>query len=311
MQIQTLPKFNELLLSENSKFTHSKFKIQNSLIHSFTHSKLKNMERKKAIKAGIFVILVIVLSIWGFSFLDSKNMFTTDQVFYGSYKDVGGLMVSNTVYLNGMKVGMVRDIYFENVRSSQLVVEFSIKKGILIPKGSKAEIVSFDLMGTKAITLKRNYETKEYYNEGDTMVSGIESDLKEQVNQQILPLKAKAEDLILSFDSVLIAVKAIFNDQTRQNLRKSFDHIKITLANLSSATYTLDTLMTTEKSKLKIIFSNAESITKNIENNNEQITNILQNFSDISDTIAQSNITSVIYEADAALSQLNKITTKC
>ncbi len=268
------------------------------------------MERKKIIKTGIFVLLVIILFVWGYRFISSKKIFTTDRIFYGSYENVSGLMISNSIFLNGMKVGMVRDIYFEYPGAKNLIVEFSIEKDILVPKKSIAEIISYDLMGTKAVNLVRNFETKEYYNDGDTMITGTEIDIKEQINQQILPLKTKTENLISSFDSVLISLQAIFNDNTKHNLRKSFDHIEITLLNLSNASYTLDNLMTTEKVKLKAILSNAESITTNINNNNEQITNILQNFSAVSDSVAKSDIVSVINEAGLVLTQMNEITSK-
>ncbi len=268
------------------------------------------MDRKKIIKVGIFAIVVIVLFIWGYSFLKSKNLFSSDTFYYGLYTDVNGLTVSNSIYMSGMKIGTVREIYFVNDSTSTISVIFSVKRKIKIPENSTAEIRSHDLMGTKAIHIIRPEKSAGFIVPGDTLKTAVEAGLKEQVNQQILPLKAKAEDLISSFDSVLIVVQAVFNDQARQNLAKSFVHIKTTLENLSHASFNLDTILSSQKGRISRILSNVESISLNLKNNNEHIANILQNFSSISDSIAKADFASVITRADSAITSVNKIVTK-
>jgi phospholipid/cholesterol/gamma-HCH transport system substrate-binding protein len=102
-------------------------------------------------------------------------------------------------------------------------------------------------------------------------------------------------------------IQNIFNENTRENLSKTFASIKLTIENLEHTSFTLDTLMQHEKWVLARIFANIESITNNLKNNNEMLTKIITNFSAVSDSLAKSDIKSTIYNANLALTQANEI----
>jgi phospholipid/cholesterol/gamma-HCH transport system substrate-binding protein len=68
--------------------------------------------------------------------------------------------------------------------------------------------------------------------------------------------------------------------------------------------------MLTEKSTLKAMLGNVESITANIKNNNDKIQNIIVNFSAVSDSLAKANFAGVINNADKALGDFSKILNK-
>jgi len=257
-------------------------------------------------KVGILVVVAVCLAIWGYHFLKGKNYFESRNTFYVIYERVDGLAESSPVMVNGLKIGLVTDIKFSHDTLNRIIVKMLIDNEYKIPDSSIAEIYSVDLMGSKAIRL--NFTKKETcYTPGDTMLSKIEQDLKTQVSAQMLPLKAKAEELILSIDSVMSVVQDIFNENTRDNLSKTFASIKETIRNLESTSISLDTLMQNEKWVLARIFSNIESITNNLKNNNEQITTILNNFSSLSDSLQKSNIKQTIQNANSVLLQANSI----
>jgi phospholipid/cholesterol/gamma-HCH transport system substrate-binding protein len=268
------------------------------------------MEKKKTIKVGIFVVLISIMTVWGFGFLRNKHFFSSGNMYYAVYDDIKGLTISGVVYMNGYKIGDVTDIKFADAVSGKIIVEIIIADEVRIPKGSVATISSLDIMGTRGIRIIRNPDTDKFLTSGDTLSSSVESDLSEQVNQQILPLKLKAEEMLSSFDSVLVAVRAVFNERTRYNIRQSFEHIQITLKNLQSASYSMDTIITGKQRKIKQIIDNAESITNNLEANNEQISVIIQNFSDISDSLARADIASTLNKTDKAVSSLSDILQK-
>jgi phospholipid/cholesterol/gamma-HCH transport system substrate-binding protein len=155
-------------------------------------------------------------------------------------------------------------------------------------------------MGSKAITIELGNSALMVQN-GDTLPSLVQGSLSEEVNRQVQPLKKKAEDLMLSVDSVVTVIRAIFNKNTRENLSQSFESIKNTLANLEHTTYNLDTLVGTQRNRLANIFSNIESISGNLRANNEKITNLIRNFSALSDTLGQSNISNTLLNANKAV----------
>lgn len=247
------------------------------------------MKHKREIGIGLVFIVALALFIWGFSFLKGFNLFKEQRVVYAVYQQVSGLTKANPVSINGLKVGQVSDIYFEPNFSGNIVVEITMETEIPIPKNSIALIYSSDLMGSKAIDLKLGNDSLTIQN-GDTLNTRVEASLKEAVNQQIQPLKAKAEELIVSIDSVVTVIKQIFNEQARQNLTSSLASIEQTFANLESASYNLDQMVAAEKVRLGEIMANLESITSTVRENEDNIDNILSNFSTISDSLAQAQI---------------------
>jgi phospholipid/cholesterol/gamma-HCH transport system substrate-binding protein len=112
---------------------------------------------------------------------------------------------------------------------------------------------------------------------------------------------------MLSIDSVMSVIQNIFNENTRDNLSKTFSSIKETIKNLERTSISLDTLMQNEKYVLARIFANIESITSNLKNNNEKIALIINNFSAISDSLQKANIKETILNANSALGQANSI----
>lgn len=247
------------------------------------------MKYKREIGIGLVFIVALALFIWGFSYLKGFNLFKEQRVLYAVYQRVSGLTKANPVSINGLKVGQVSDIYFNPDFSGEIVVEITIETEIPIPKNSVALIYSSDLMGSKAINLQLSNDSL-FVNNGDTLNTKVEASLKEAVNQQIQPLKAKAEELIMSIDTVVTVIKQIFNEQARENLTSSLASIEKTFANLESASYNLDEMIAAEKVRLAEIMFNLESITTTIRENEDNIENILTNFSSISDSLAKAEI---------------------
>lgn len=247
------------------------------------------MKYKKEISIGLVFIAALAFFIWGFSFLKGFNLFKEQRVIYAVYDHVSGLSRANPVSVNGLKVGQVSDIYFEPNFSGSIIVEITVETQIPIPRNSIALIYSSDLMGSKAINLQLGTDSV-YIQNGDTLATKVEASLKEAVNQQIQPLKLKAEELILSIDSVVMVIKAIFNEKARENLSNSLASIQETFANLERASLNIDLLVEAEKTRLAAIMTNLETITTTIHENEENISNILSNFASISDSLAKAEI---------------------
>lgn len=258
---------------------------------------------------GLVVVIAIIGLVWGFNFLKGKNLFVKENIYYSIYDRIDGLVESSPVVLNGLKIGQVRNIKFHSDNSSRIIVEFAIKQDIQLRDSTVAQIASIDLMGTKSVEIIQGRSTI-FHEKGDTLFSSLEQSIKDQVSIQMLPLKVKAEELMLSLDSVLVVFQYIFNESTRDNISNTFASIKMTIKNLENTSIALDTLMQNEKSKLSRIFSNIELISSNLRSNNEQITLILNNFANISDTIAKANIGMTIKNANKAISDIDLILSK-
>ncbi len=267
------------------------------------------MNKSAYIKIGIIISTTIFISFLGVNFLKSKGAFSNDNIFYIVYDRIDGLDVSNPVLINGFTVGKVRNIEFLPDASGRLVVGIAIKNEYQIPGKTVARIFSSDLMGTKAIGLIFG-DAGYMHQSGDTLIADFEGSLQEMVSIQMLPLKNKAEDLMKQMEEAIEVVNYIFNKDTRDDILNSFKNIKATFVNLEHSSSNLDSIVSDGKYKMENILSNVESITNNLEDNNEMITHALKNISDITDSLAQADLKQTITETNRILVQLNEITKK-
>lgn len=134
--------------------------------------------------------------------------------------------------------------------------------------------------------------------------------LTEEVNKQVAPIKLKAENLLSSLDTMVTVLQSVFNSETRRNLDASFSSIRATLGNLESTSYNMDTLVYGQRKRLERIMFNIESITENFRKNDENISNILTNFSLLTDTLAKANLAGTLANVNSVLARVDAITTK-
>lgn len=267
------------------------------------------MKIRKEVKIGFVIIVAIGLLIWGLNFLKGNDVFRKQRYFYAIYDRVEGLVPANPVNINGLKVGQVSDLSFVSDSSATIIVKFIISSDIRIPSNTIARIYSEDLMGSKAIALKLG-DSREMAQPGDTLITDIESSLMEEVNKQVQPLKRKAENLIMSIDSMVTVIQYVFNEEMRSDLTKSVASISQTIRNLERTSYRIDTIVLTQEYKLAAIMSHIESITRNLKDNNENISRILTNFSTISDSLAKAEISETLLAANKALNNVSSVLTK-
>jgi len=260
-------------------------------------------------KIGLTFVVTLAAFYWGVNFLKGVDIFSATRKIYAIYPKVDGLMRTNPVTINGLNVGKVSKISFTNDTSRFLVVELSLSHDVPIPKNSVAQIYSSDLLGSKAVEIKLG-NSKEFVKKGDTLRSGSKASLEDEVTRQVLPLKVKAESLMGSFDTLLTVLNKVMNEGTKDNLIKSFASIRNTLNHLEATTSTLDTIVTNQKGRMSEIITNVESITKNIRNNNKQISSAINNVSKMTDTLAAANLSKTIVTTQRALENFEQITEK-
>lgn len=267
------------------------------------------MKISKEVKVGIVTAIAIGFFIYGFNFLKGKDIFSRQRKFYAVYNDIDGLVEANPLMINGFKVGIVGKIKLSHDTSSHVIITMLLDDEVLIPKNSVAKVISSDILGSKAIQLILGNGT-DYAKDGDTLRSAQEDNLKQSVNKTIAPLQKKAEGLIASIDSVMVVVQQVFNESARQNLSKSFESIKLAITSLETTSYRLDTLVISEKLKVSSILTKVNVLATTLASNSDKLSNVISNFSNISDSLAKSNLTSTINNADLVLSQASGIMNK-
>ena len=256
----------------------------------------------KEFKSGFIFLLAIVFLVYGLKYLKGLNVFQSNKPYYAIYDDIDGLQVGSSIRLNGFNVGMVNNIVLSN--NNKLLVTLNINSVDSIPKNSICKIVNQDLMGTKGVSLVLG-KSDLYAKPGDTLQSGVENSLQDEVNAQILPLKNKAEELIGSVDSLLTVVAAVLNKNTRKNLSNSIKSLDETFSILSQTMIKVDSMVYHNDKRVSKIIINLESITTNLNDSNSGIKPILYNLSLLSDSLSNSNIGSLVENINNISNNIN------
>ena len=264
---------------------------------------------RKEIKVGVIFVFATAILIWGLMYLKGLELLKTSRTFYAVYDQVNGLNPANPVSIKGLKVGQVKKVYFDQKNPEKIVVELYVLGDYPIAKNSTSRIFSSSLLGSPEVEIIPG-DSKEMAQNGDTLQSKIDATLGQEVNNQLLPLKTKAENLIGSIDSIATIIKQVLNKNTRDNLVQAIEHVKQSLGNIEHATYNLDTLVSSQRNNLSKIIGNVESISNNLKQNNDKITNILSNFSNLSDSLAKARIPYTIGQVNKAITDLDSILLK-
>jgi len=263
----------------------------------------------KQIKIGLVVVAGIATFLFGINFLKGKSFFGEQRKLYAIYGKVDGLGKANPILLNGVKIGQVSNVTLTGKYGDRIIVELYISNNeIAIPKNSTARIISADLLGSKAITLLPG-DSQVNAMPGDTLMSTIEEGLKEAVNEQIAPLKMKAEGLIGGLDSVVTVFQTILNKDAIGDINASFSSIRKTLESLDGAAASLEDVITTEKIALKEIIENFNKISANLATGSENIDALLVNMKGITDSLNNANLKATVNSLGGTLAELDKALT--
>jgi phospholipid/cholesterol/gamma-HCH transport system substrate-binding protein len=261
------------------------------------------MKYSKYAKLGFLIVVSLVILFWGLSYLKGNDIFKKNNYYFVVYERIDGLLESNKVTMNGYQIGQVKNINFAPNKTGKLIVTLLIDASFEIPVNSLAQIISSDIMGTRSIRMVLSSENT-YYRSNDTIPGAIESDLKEQVSLQVLPIKNKAEQLLSTLDSAITVLTVIFNEDARKNLSQSFANINKTIENTQKITGDLQQIVSSEKGSIQQIVLNIEEITNFLSRNTKELEKTINNLSNFSDTLSQISVTPIITNIAEASNQI-------
>ncbi|HLW49610.1 MAG TPA: MlaD family protein [Sphingobacteriaceae bacterium] len=258
------------------------------------------MKINKEFKIGLMVTVALAILIIGYSFLKGNDVFSKDNTYYAAYDRVDGLTVSKPILVNGYQIGRVSKMELQ--ADGRILTQLKVKKEYAIPQNTIAQIITTDLLGGKAIVFELG-NSPNYATDGSHLQAGMEKGLWEQVQ----PIQKKAEDIAVVLDSVLSSINNTINAEFQRDFNRSITSIANSLKNIEGITGQLDALVGKERVRVSDIMANVESITANIQKNNEQITGLLSNLNQITDQVARANVANTLADANQAVADFQKI----
>ena len=185
----------------------------------------------KEVRIGIAGIIALSVLVYGINYLKGINMFKPSSYFYVKFKNVNGLAKSSPVFADGVRVGIVRDIYYDYNQAENVVVEVELDTELRIPKGSSAELTS-ELMGGVRMDILLANNPREKYAIGDTIPGKLNNGMMESV----AALMPQIEQMLPKLDSIMTSLNTILGDQsipaTLHSVEKMAANLEVTSGQL-------------------------------------------------------------------------------
>ena len=273
------------------------------------------MKQGKEIILGVIFLLTLVLLYGGISFLKGRDLFSSNHTYFVRFNDVTGLSKSSPIYVNGVRVGIVRSINYNYKHPNDIIVGIGVNKRLHIPQGSQA-LLETELLGTVNVRLELKPDNGLYYAPGDTLHGEMYTGIRSQIAQmmpQVMQLLPKA-------DSILQNIHQITADpslaQTLHNTYTLTDDAKATLSELSAAIRQVSSLTDTYQSVGTKLYTFTDKLNtlSDKERLNTLLTNLdvtLKNLRSLSDELTEGDGTARQLITDPTLyNQLNTVCTE-
>ena len=256
-------------------------------------------------KVGLLAVITIVLSIIGYNFLKGINLVNAPNLLYAKYENVASLTVSAPIMINGLQVGVVKDIYFKEDMQT-IEVEMNIEQDYKIPKDAEAIITSLSIMGGTAIKIKYNSICggPNCAQSGDRLKGRVASALEsfigrpEEIDPYFDGLKKNARPVMDSLKASLT------NPNANDGISKSIRDIAIVLENLKATTANMNKLMTANARPINGVLKNAETFSGNLNASNQNIKGIMKNADTLTANLAALEIEKTLNGANEAIASL-------
>ena len=167
----------------------------------------------KEVRTGLFAVIVLAATLFTVEYLKGKDIFSRTDTYYIIYPSVEGIDVSTAVTVGGYAAGRVSDVIY-NRESGDYTVEISVSRNFPIPKDSRMDIYSSDILGTKKIKAVMGHSGTIAVS-GDTLQGGIETDMLSSLAESIEPVALGLDTLVRSLNRTAESAKLILSDDNR------------------------------------------------------------------------------------------------
>lgn len=215
----------------------------------------------KEVRIGIAGIIALCVLVYGINWLKGIRMFQPSSYFYAKFQNVNGLTKSSPVFADGVRVGIVREIYYDYTNPGNVIVEVELDTELRIPKGSTAELTA-ELMGGVRMNILLANNPREKYAVGDTIQGKLSSGMMESA-AQLIP---QVQEMLPKLDSILTSLNTILGDKS---IPATLHSVETTTANLAVVTTQMRGIMSKDipqiTGKLNTIGDNFIAISNNLK----------------------------------------------
>lgn len=251
------------------------------------------MNISKEFKVGLLAVVAIVTLYFGFNFLKGIDLFKDTNNYYALYQNIDGLTVSNPVVINGLSVGRVSNIDILQEKGNIVAVEVNISSNIKLGLGTVARLVNTDFLGSKAIELMLSDSSLVYYEDGDTLKSGVDEGITEFLKQNAAPVADNIGTTITRINAIL------------ESFQGNSEKINATLDHIEGITGSLNRKMPAMQDRIIWLLDSLNKNSQELSVVMASLKPIMANVGQITDSLKTLELSKTLKKAQTTLDNLN------
>ena len=226
---------------------------------------MKNVFTKEA-KIGLVSIVSLALLYLGINYLKGINLFKPTNHYVVACTNVKGVTVSSPVFVEGFKVGLVREIVYDYDAVDKISIDISLEDHMKINKGSYITIVN-SFLGGGELHIHLNKYVDDYLKPGDTIEGRMESDMMQSVQETLVnhPALAKSLNNIETTTNSLAVSSRQLNQMLSKDVPGIMSDLKVITGNFADVSTDLKKLdLATTVNAVNATLDNVEQMTRKL-----------------------------------------------
>ncbi|GAA4375726.1 MlaD family protein [Hymenobacter koreensis] len=251
----------------------------------------------KEAKVALLAIVALVALFVGFKFLRGSNVFSSDKTYYATYANVEGLPLSAPIYLNGIQVGLVKNLELQPEKGNSVRASLEIRKDVVVGDSTIASL-NGSLLGSKTIVLLQGRNTK-VFEGGEELKSYTVASITDAFQARALPVLG-------TVDSTLTKVNSFLSKEAKISLQQ-------TLLNAQGTTEALRNMLIMNQRNINQITTEMAQLTRSLNATEQKFDRLASNLAQITDTLKAAPLASTVRklnttvgEAQVAMKSLNQ-----
>ncbi len=194
----------------------------------------KKMKYSKEFIVGAIGILALLLIYLMINFFKGIDLFKDGERYYVKFDNIGQVVNSSPIYLNGYKAGNVQGISYDFKNMKSVIVTIDIDKRLRIPQGSYAEVSNHMLGGSDVSIILSNSD--KFILPGDTIEGRLNKGLQGEMGD-VIPT---VTDMIPKVDSILTSLNTLL---AAPELHNSIKNVERLTNDLTTTTAQINSLL--------------------------------------------------------------------
>lgn len=183
---------------------------------------------------GIIAILTIYLLI---NFFKGINIFSTGEKYYVKFSNIGEIVNTSPVFINGYKVGHVSNVIYNFNNPDEVYVEMHLDNQLQMPVGSVA-LINTKLLGSSTISLALG-NGDAMIQPGDTLEGRMNTGAMDEAGEMLPKITA----MLPKLDSILVSLNSTLANPA---INKSVNNIETLTAELNNTATLLNSVLKNE-----------------------------------------------------------------